>query len=170
MNFNSINFMFFFALALLFYYVFPVKYRYIVMLAAGYYFYLSWDIRNLFFLLPVTVLSWLLGICMQKVWLSDESDVVKHRWEKGFLILGICGILGMLCVVKYLDFFVMNLNRICSRIGYEIHLPERNLILPVGISFFCFRYWAILLMFTGRILWRNEILADMHCFAVFFRL
>lgn len=145
MNFNSVNFMFFFVIVLLLYYLFPVKYRYIVMLAAGYYFYLSWDIRNLFFLLPITVFSWLLGMYMQKIWLSDRSDAAKHKWEKLLLIFGICGILGMLCVVKYLDFLVMNLNRVCSRAGYEIHFPDMNIILPVGISFFSFQIMGYLI-------------------------
>jgi alginate O-acetyltransferase complex protein AlgI len=56
------------------------------------------------------------------------------RHKKGILILTILYNLGILGIFKYTGFIVENLNQI-----FRTHIPQPELTLPVGISFFTFQ-------------------------------
>lgn len=46
--------------------------------------------------------------------------------------------IGILCVFKYLDFFGENFARLFQLLGFEYTWVTRNLMLPIGISFYTF--------------------------------
>lgn len=52
---------------------------------------------------------------------------------KGIMTLCVVGNLSLLFVYKYLDFFIINVNRL------GLSLPLQNIVLPIGISFFTFQ-------------------------------
>lgn len=58
----------------------------------------------------------------------------RHSPNKGLLILGVAGNLGLLGYFKYANFFVSNLNSILAA---DFHLE--TIILPLAISFFTFQ-------------------------------
>ena len=54
--------------------------------------------------------------------------------KKGILIFGIIANLGLLFYFKYFDFFITNCNAV-----FGLSLPLKNILLPLGISFFTFQ-------------------------------
>ncbi len=66
MLFNSIHFMVFFPTVVLIYYLIPLKMRYIWLLAASYYFYMSWNAKYAILIAFSTVVTYLSGIFIEK--------------------------------------------------------------------------------------------------------
>lgn len=64
MVFNSVDFLLFFPIVVIIYYIVPAKIKYIWLLIASYYFYISCDIRFLAYLLPLTLLTYCMGVCV----------------------------------------------------------------------------------------------------------
>ena len=139
MLFNSLEFLLFFPIVVLMYYILPPKVRYIQLLAASYYFYMCWNAKYALLLLFSTVVTYLCGLVLEKI---------KHlSWEEGRIIrakkicvaVGVILNLSVLFFFKYLDFAISNLNRILNIANIEWNAPAFDIILPVGISFFTFQ-------------------------------
>ena len=62
MLFNSLNYLVFFPIVLLFYFVLPKKVRYLWLLAASYYFYACWNAKYALLLLFSTGVTYLSGL------------------------------------------------------------------------------------------------------------
>lgn len=60
-------------------------------------------------------------------------------WKKVLFIVGIVANLGVLFYFKYFDFFLSNINAV-----FKMNLPLRNILLPLGISFFTFQQISFL--------------------------
>jgi alginate O-acetyltransferase complex protein AlgI len=60
----------------------------------------------------------------------------RKRW---FLILSMCGNLGLLGYFKYFDFFVENIVTAFATLGVTTNLHTLGIFLPVGISFYTFQ-------------------------------
>ena len=56
-----------------------------------------------------------------------------------FLIISMCGNLGLLGYFKYFDFFVENVIAVFQQIGIQTDLNTLGIFLPVGISFYTFQ-------------------------------
>jgi alginate O-acetyltransferase complex protein AlgI len=61
---------------------------------------------------------------------------VRQPWKKWLLALDVTVNLGILCIFKYLNFFIDSFNHVLSPAG--VHFDPLNILLPVGISFFVF--------------------------------
>ena len=59
--------------------------------------------------------------------------------RKRALIAAIVFDLGLLCVFKYLSFFVSQVDNSLDSIGLGSPLPLLQIVLPIGISFFTFQ-------------------------------
>ena len=131
MLFNSINFLIFFPVITLIYLVIPKKVRYLWLLVASYYFYMSWNAKYALLILFSTVSTWLSGLLVSKF--------SKKLYKK--LVLSVCLVvnLGILFTFKYFDFFVDSLNSILTSAGMQIVTKNFSLLLPVGISFYTFQ-------------------------------
>lgn len=66
MLFNSASFLIFFPIVVLLYYVFPHKVRYILVLLASFYFYMSWEPAYGILLASVILLSWIIAVLIEK--------------------------------------------------------------------------------------------------------
>jgi D-alanyl-lipoteichoic acid acyltransferase DltB (MBOAT superfamily) len=131
MLFNSIAFMIFLPLTFSFYWMTHPKYRWIPLLIASYYFYMSWNIKYVFLILFTTGISYTAAILMEKT---------NSRKEKRYI--GIAGIILSFTVLfffKYFNFLsesIINCLRLFS-------IPARSItfkiMLPVGISFYTFQ-------------------------------
>ena len=131
MLFNSINFLIFFPMVTLIYFIIPRKARYIWLLAASYYFYMCWNAKYALLLLASTTVTWLCG------WLVHAAR--KPALKKLSLAACLCVNLGILFFFKYFDFFVENCNRVLSALHMQIWEKNFDVLLPVGISFYSFQ-------------------------------
>jgi alginate O-acetyltransferase complex protein AlgI len=61
------------------------------------------------------------------------------RTRKQALIAAICFDIGLLCVFKYLGFFVTEVDDFLDSLGLGSPLPLVSIVLPIGISFFTFQ-------------------------------
>ncbi len=131
MLFNTIDFVIFLPVVIIFYFLIPHKYRWILLLAASYYFYMSWKVEYVFLIVTSTLIDYLSGLKMDK--LPDKKSKLPY------LILSLCANLGLLFSFKYFNFAVENLNFLFQKIGLQNEIPLMNLLLPVGISFYTFQ-------------------------------
>lgn len=74
-----------------------------------------------------------------------------------FFMAGIVANFGILLVFKYLDFLVSNINILLSSIGIS-HIPQPNILLPIGISFYIFQAVSYLVdVYRGQVPVQNNL-------------
>lgn len=131
MTFNSLQFILFFILVVFFYYVLPHKLRWILLLTASYYAYMSWNPLLVFLLLGNTVVSYTAGILMPKA----KTRAVK----KILLSVTILICLGTLIYFKYFNFLLKSVTDFLNLFALNLQNPVLDIILPIGISFYTFQ-------------------------------
>lgn len=131
MLFNSVDFLLFFPIVVGLYFIVPRKMRYIVLLVASYYFYMSWNPKYALLIGFSTVVTWGCSLIMCKV--QDDSK------KRLCLILNCVVNLGILFIFKYANFAIGNINKIMSLMGVTTIERRLDLLLPVGISFYTFQ-------------------------------
>lgn len=104
MTFNSIDFLLFFPIFIVLYYLFPIRWRSYVLLAASYYFYACWNPRFLLYLIPITMITYFLAIGMEYVQNRLHTETVLNKAKKGLVFVGILSTMGVLAVLKYTGF------------------------------------------------------------------
>lgn len=151
MLFNSFQFMIFFPIVVLMYFIIPKKARYIWLLVSSYYFYMCWNPKYVLLILFSTMVTYGCGLIIGK---SDEG-----RKRKFFLVLCLVLNLAVLFFFKYFNFAVDNLNFALSKLGmYEVD-AKFDVLLPVGISFYTFQA----LSYTIDV-YRGDILPEKNFF------
>ncbi len=131
MLFNSFHFLVFFPLVLFFYFLMPHKYRWLFLLGASYYFYMSWKPAYLILILVSTLIDYFAAILMER---SIE------KWKRKFyLSLSLFSNMGLLFVFKYFNFLNDAVKEIFSLFAFDYPLENLDLLLPVGISFYTFQ-------------------------------
>lgn len=131
MLFNSYQFLFFFPVVTLMYFIIPHRYRYIWLLVASYFFYMCWNAKYALILLFSTSVTYLSGLLINR-----EEDI---RRKKIWVALSFTLNLSILFLFKYFDFAVDNINRVLSILNIEVLNPTFDVVLPVGISFYIFQ-------------------------------
>ncbi|MBE5870673.1 MAG: MBOAT family protein [Lachnospiraceae bacterium] len=148
---------------ILFYQLFPKKYRWSMLLLASIAFYSTFSVKRIVFPMAAAGIAWLAGILLEKlgerqtaavkaVRTTDpsgnprEKDEIKK--EKGkireacqrktriVLTAGILALLSILLFMKYTDFFLENINVILKETGSGRQFALKNFLLPLGISFY----------------------------------
>ena len=128
MLFNSTEFMIFFPITLILYWIFPKKYRYICLFIASYTFYMFWNPKYALLMGTSTVVTFLSGVLIEK--LKYKRTVVAFS----FIIN-----LAILIFFKYFDFLLQNINIVLSALNIQLINKPFDVILPVGISFYTFQ-------------------------------
>ncbi|MBN2828837.1 MAG: MBOAT family protein [Candidatus Cloacimonetes bacterium] len=131
MLFNSIEFLIFFPIVCLIYFIIPHKVRWAFLLVASYYFYMSWKASYAILLFGVTTVNYLGGLAI-----ANSKNKETKKW---ILIFTIILSLSGLYYYKYFNFIGNTINAILNNLGIGISIPFLDLILPVGISFFTFQ-------------------------------
>lgn len=131
MIFNSLQYLLFFPAITALYFIIPFRYRWILLLAGSYYFYMSWNVKFVFLIIFSTVFDYLIALAI------DRTDDEKRR--KRLVMLSIFLNLAFLFVFKYLTFFTEQTQQLVNYFGLDIALPSFNILLPVGISFYTFQ-------------------------------
>jgi alginate O-acetyltransferase complex protein AlgI len=101
------------------------------IVVASYVFYGWVDWRWVLLLMASSVVNTVAG----QVIARSPSEVTRKR----ALIAAIAFDLGLLCVFKYLGFFVGEVDDFLSALGLGSPLPLVQIVLPIGISFFTFQ-------------------------------
>ncbi|MEN8228342.1 MAG: MBOAT family O-acyltransferase [Bacteroidota bacterium] len=143
MLFNTIDFVLFLPVVITIYFLIPPKFRWILLLASSYYFYMSWKVEYVFLILISTLIDYFSGIMMEKI--------PDRRSRLPLLILSLFTNLGLLFSFKYFNFASENLNFLFHRIGLSQEIPIMKFLLPVGISFYTFQSLSYSIdVFFGR--------------------
>ncbi len=131
MLFNSIHFLIFFPIVAALYLVLPKKAKYIWLLLASYYFYMSWNPRYVVLILSTTVITYICGRLIEK---TGKPAAKKLCMAVGFTIN-----FGLLFFFKYFDFFLSSLSKVLGTVGISSIENPFDFLLPVGISFYTFQ-------------------------------
>lgn len=151
MVFSSTTFLFYFLpIVLIAYFLVPRKVKNPVLLIASLFFY-SWG-EPVYILLMIfsIVLDYLLGL-----WLESYRVKKDMRGAKRVLILAVALNLALLAVFKYADFAISSLNGL-----FGIHIPNLNLPLPIGISFYTFQALSYIIdLYRGDVQVQRSIIS-----------
>lgn len=159
MLFNSIDFLIFFPIVVLVYFILPNKIKYLWLLAASYYFYMCWNAKYALLILASTIITYASGLLIEKIKCSD-FDTSKQKVLKKCVVAGSFIInLGILFYFKYINFALDILTRIFAKVHVQLNAPVFDIILPVGISFYTFQA----LSYTMDV-YRDEIYAEKNFF------
>ena len=154
MLFNSLEFMIFFPVVCLVYYVIPHRVRYIFLLACSYFFYMCWNPTYALLMLTSTAITYVSGLLLSSAEkISDEG--VRSRRKKWYVALSFASNLSILFFFKYFNFAVDTVARLLQAVHIQAQTPTFDVILPVGISFYTFQA----LSYTVDV-YRNDIYAE----------
>lgn len=144
MLFNSINFLIFFPIVVLIYFLIPKRGRYLWLLAASYYFYMCWNVKYIVLILSSTLVTWIAG------WFVFAWKEKARR--KAVLGASLLFNLGLLFFFKYFDFFWENCGKALGILGKSLPDKPFDVLLPVGISFYTFQALGYLFdVYRGKI-------------------
>ena len=134
MQFTSFEFLCFFPVVVLMYYVIPKKLRQLWLLLASYYFYMGWNAQYALLILASTVTTYLCAVFM-----GDAHDRNRKGFCKWVLAAGLVVNLAILVFFKYFYFLCDAADAVLSVFGVRMAAPALDLVLPVGISFYTFQ-------------------------------
>lgn len=133
MLFNSLQFLLFFPLVCIIYFILRNnKSRIPFLLIASYYFYMNWNPAYAILILTSTLLTYLCGIFVE----NHKNE--KHK-KKLFLTISLIINFSILFIFKYFNFINDSIFAIMEYIGIRWNVPNLNVLLPVGISFYTFQ-------------------------------
>ena len=127
-------------------------YQKIFLIAASLFFYGYYNVKYLLLIVISIIVNYIVAIWIQE----------KKLHAKIFLVLGILFNVGLIGYFKYYDFFIENVNVI---FGTDFLL--KNLLLPLGISFFTFQQLSFLVSIYKKEE-KVENLCDYVLFVTFF--
>lgn len=123
MVFASITFLYYFLpIFLILYFIFPKKHKNIVLLIFSFIFYFYGEPKYILLMLIEVFFSYFMTLSLEK------------NKSKSLLGIIISFHIFLLCVFKYLNFIITNINSI---FGGSISLL--NIVLPIGVSFYTFQ-------------------------------
>lgn len=131
MSFNSVYFLLCLPVVIIAYWVLPKRFRWIMLLAVSYLFYMSWNVWLIFLILFTTVVSYVAARLMAKY----NSVKIKRLC----LIVTLISCLGVLFFFKYFTFAVNLVIDIINLGRHNFAEFTFSLLLPVGISFYTFQ-------------------------------
>ena len=134
MQFNSIDFMFFFPVVIGMFFIIPRKCRIYWLLFASYYFYMSW---NALYAILIGIATFVSYECAGIISKCRQNN--KNRKSLVVLIISITINLGILFIFKYGNWIIESLNRILSSLSINVIERKKDFIVPVGISFYIFQ-------------------------------
>jgi alginate O-acetyltransferase complex protein AlgI len=149
MLFNSFQFLIFFPVVTLIYFLLPHKYRWFHLLAASCVFYMAFVPVYILILFTTIIIDYFAGIMI------EQADQPKRKWLVTITI--ILNIL-VLAIFKYYNFFLEQASMILSGLGLKApDLPYLDILLPIGLSFHTFQAMSYVLEVS-----RGNVKAERH--------
>jgi D-alanyl-lipoteichoic acid acyltransferase DltB (MBOAT superfamily) len=130
MLFNSLQFLIFFPIVTLLYFLLPLKWRWALLLIASCYFYMA--------LIPVyiLVLFFLILVDYFAAILIEPAAGSRRRF---YLILSLLANISILGFFKYFNFINTNFASLYALMGGDWSIANLSFILPIGLSFHTFQ-------------------------------
>ncbi len=145
MSYTSFTFiLIFFAITYVLHSLTPQKYKWLILFAGSWAFYVVSTKGHIIPLIITTAAIWLMGLNIQR--LSDEFKAKKkeldrsqrkelkekyNRKKRIYVVLGILIPLALLLFLKYCNFFTGTVNSV-----FGTAIPELSLVHPMGLSFY----------------------------------
>ena len=163
MTYTSLKFFIFVAVVMLIYFRFPWKqHKWVVLLAASYYFYLLISYRLAAYILFTTASTFYGALGMERISLQTKQMLAEHRsdWDREakkqfknqssqrkrrILTLVLVANFGILVFLKYYNFLAGSINTLLGSWGIAFSAPTLKLLLPLGISFYTFQSMGYLI-------------------------
>ena len=130
MLFNSFEFLLYFPVVIAIYFAMPYRWRWLHLLLASYFFYMSWEPAYALLIAASTVVDYFVGLRLPEA---------KGTRRKLLLCVSLCLNLGLLFSFKYYNLINGSFQTLAAIVGVDWLLPESNFLLPVGISFYTFQ-------------------------------
>lgn len=131
MTFNSGEFLIFFPITLLLYFLLPKKWSRYSLLLMSCIFYLAWNIKLIGLILFTTAVSYFCAIIIER---SKKSST-----KKLCITITLLACLGVLFFFKYYNFLAESFGWALGAVNGGTYDFTLNLVLPVGISFYTFQ-------------------------------
>ncbi|WKZ66120.1 MAG: MBOAT family O-acyltransferase [Flavobacteriales bacterium] len=131
MLFNSLDFLVFFPVVTGLFFLLPPNRRWVLLLIASYWFYMSWRPEYALLIAFSTLVDY---FCSYRM-----SELPDKRARRPYLWLSMTTNLGLLIFYKYLGFFVASAGSVAQAVGIDWQAPVLDILLPVGISFYTFQ-------------------------------
>jgi alginate O-acetyltransferase complex protein AlgI len=128
MLFNSLQYLVFLPLVVIIYFTLPHRWRWMWLLAASYYFYMSWKPIYGLLLFVSSMVDYIVALRL------GRTESPSSRWL--LLSISLVTNLGTLFFFKYYDFIAESTNNIFAWANLSPRLPLLDLVLPIGISFY----------------------------------
>lgn len=158
MLFNSIDFLIFFPIVVVLYFLLPHRVRWVWLLVASYYFYMCWNPKYAVLIALSTAITYVSGLLIARA--NRIPDAARRaRLRKLWVALSFVSNLAILAFFKYFTFLLDNLNAAFGLLGVSLSIPAFDIVLPVGISFYTFQA----LSYTMDV-YRGEIEAEPNFF------
>ena len=132
MLFNSFEFLLFFPIVTILFFVLPHRFRWSLLLSASCFFYMYFIPVYILILFGTIIIDYFAGI-----FLEETKDPKK---KKLYLIASLVANIGVLAVFKYYNFFLENINEASlSFFDKATALRYLGIALPIGLSFHTFQ-------------------------------
>jgi len=138
MPFTSLGFIGFVAAAVAVYYLVPLRFRWIVLLAASYVFYMVGGWQTVFYIIFTTAVTYSAGMALGRInskleILPKDSREINRlkKWKKRITALALLLCFGILFVLRYWDF---TMGALFASDRFVL-----NLLIPLGVSFYIFQ-------------------------------
>ena len=154
MIFTSFAFLAFFVCTAALYFLVPGRWRWLALLICSLYFYACAGVKYTLYLLFTAATVYLAGVLIAKQsektqrWLTEtkpDKEARKaakqktQRKNRMVLALCVCVNLGILAVIKYLNFGSNLLSIFLGKFGISMQPLTLSFVLPLGISFYTFQ-------------------------------
>lgn len=157
MLFNSLKFLIFLPVILILYFILPEKIKNLWLLGASYYFYMCWNVEYALLILFSTVITYISGRILEGLKNDTCFGSGRKIWNKRKLVVFVSFSLNLfvLFYFKYFNFAIDILQNVAGSMHIQLNLPEYDILLPVGISFYTFQALGYILD-----VYRNDIYAE----------
>ncbi len=149
MSFTSFAFLIFVGVVVLVYYLVPLKYRWIVLLAGSYFYYLQASAKSFVFILFTTIVTFYSAKYMGRADDEHKKYLAEHKEEltrdekkarkealgkrkKRVLALALILDFGILACLKYFRYYL-------GALGVGMFSGSAGVLIPLGISFYTFQ-------------------------------
>ena len=149
MLFNSFAFAVFLPIVFLAYWCLPHRFRWVLLLIASYYFYMSWNAKYVVLILFTTAISYGAARLLE----NEKSERKRKLYLAGTAVL--C--LSVLFFFKYFNFFSESVAAFLRVFAIEMNPVTLQLLLPVGISFYTFQTLSYVID-----VYKGEVPAEHH--------
>ena len=164
MLFTTFSYVLFLPAVCLLYYLLPHRFRWILLLAASYFFYGCWSVKYTFLMLTSTAITFASGVLIDRVQQKGGAQMLRRkRW---LVALSFIANLSILMLFKYYGFLTENFQAVMDALGIALHLPDFSRCCRWVSPFIPSRRSAIRWMSTAAVFPVSIILENMHCLSL----